>query len=184
VFVISGVETITNLLRSVTGTTSQKTLEGWLQSGKSADDAFALLKFDKAGVNLLSSSKLDTWVTYMKAYNLNNPAKRPATMIKTFTGAYGDAPLAKILEAAKGVASTKKMAQELQLAQFNQWVMQGLKPDDVFHTVLKLKPNTWTTDPGAIILHQYNKFYKLQLKKVETQVVRLKCTVQRSIALR
>ncbi|KAL4114297.1 hypothetical protein PRIC2_014620 [Phytophthora ramorum] len=161
---IPGLETATNYLKSMIGPTvaSPKQLKAWLVGGESSDDVFKFLKLDQAGDNLLTNPNLDGWTTYLKLYNLNHPGKE-TSMIKTFTAAYGDDALAKILQSAKSVPSTKTMAEELQVAQFTQWLAKGFEPKDVYSSIFKLQPNTWREDPGAIILHQYNQFYKAHL---------------------
>ncbi|KAE8955734.1 hypothetical protein PR002_g31699 [Phytophthora rubi] len=129
-------------------------------NGKSADEVFQLLKLDKAGNSLLSSPKLESWLAYAKAFNLKSP-QNEASMITTFRAAYGDAELAKIIQTAKGVPNTEKMAKELQVAQFNLWMREGMKPEDVYSKVFKLSTN-WQNDPAVPILRQYNRFFKEQ----------------------
>lgn len=158
---IPGLETVSNYVWSWAGSAvPAKTLEGWLQNGKSADEVFQLLKLDKAGDSLLSSPKLESWLAYAKAFNLKSP-QNEASMITTFRAAYGDAELAKIIKTAKGVPNTEKTAKELQVAQFNLWMREGMKPEDVYSKVFKLTTD-WQNDPAMPILRLYNRFFKEQ----------------------
>ncbi|KAG6616641.1 putative secreted RxLR effector protein [Phytophthora cinnamomi] len=156
---IPGIETASNYIWSLSGSkVTTKTLEGWLQSGKSTDDVFKLLKLDKAGDNLLSSPMLESWLTYANAFGLKNPGNE-ATMLNTFRNAYGDVKLALILQAAKKVPDTKMLAKGLQIQQFKLWKEKRWDPAFVYSSVFKLSTE-WKDKPAAIIVHKYNQFYK------------------------
>lgn len=61
---LPGLETVSNYIWSLSGPkVTSKTIDGWLKKGESTDDVFRLLKLDKAGYNLLTSPKLEIWLT-------------------------------------------------------------------------------------------------------------------------
>ncbi|KAE8963793.1 hypothetical protein PR003_g29727 [Phytophthora rubi] len=138
-------------------------LKQWL-NGKSTDDVFKLLKLDAGVDNLLTNPNLPTWMSYASLFNANNPGKG-TTMIKTFTKFYGDEALSKMLEAAKKVPNTEKVAKQFQAAQFKQWLRDGVKPPQIWK-MLKMEKASWMTNPNAEIWRGYNAFYKLNKAKV------------------
>ncbi|KAL3663736.1 hypothetical protein V7S43_011151 [Phytophthora oleae] len=129
-------------------------------------DVFKLLKLDDAASKPLNSPALDVWTSYLTLFNYVNPGKE-TTMIKTFTKAYGDEALAKMLLSAKEVAATEYLAKNLQLAQFTRWMRRkGQNPDKVYINVFKLDPKLKTIpELHMSILNQYHRFYQLHLRK-------------------
>ncbi|KAL3663754.1 hypothetical protein V7S43_011169 [Phytophthora oleae] len=133
----------------------------WLADGKSTDDIFKLLKLHVPDLNVLIDPRLDAWTSFMRAFNIANEGKE-ATLVATLTTHYTDRGLAQLLQEGTKFSSTKKIAEELQVAQFARWLQLGKTEDDVF-TLLKLKLSTPTTDPAAVVFYQYTKFYKAHL---------------------
>ncbi|KAL3663747.1 hypothetical protein V7S43_011162 [Phytophthora oleae] len=86
-------------------------VKGWLDETTHPLNVFNKLKLNEAGDDLLSNSLLSVWVQYMKFFNEKFPHAE-TTMIQTFTKSYkGDeVKLAQMLEAAKKVPSTEKIA--------------------------------------------------------------------------
>ncbi|KAG7384326.1 hypothetical protein PHYPSEUDO_002791 [Phytophthora pseudosyringae] len=138
----------------------------WLKEF-SPEDVFKLLKLDAGVDKLLTSPSLVTWITFLGQFNAKNPGKG-STMIKTFTKFYGDEALAKMLEAAKQVPQTKKVATQLQTAQFTQWMRDGKKHPEVWK-MLKMEKATWTTNPDAQVWYGYKDFLKTHKAKVSGQ---------------
>ncbi|KAG7384325.1 hypothetical protein PHYPSEUDO_002790 [Phytophthora pseudosyringae] len=137
----------------------------WLGDKKSPAHVFQLLKLDDAATNPLNSPVLDAWTSYLTLFNYVNPGKE-TTMIKTFTTAYGDAALAKLLNSAKAVPETESIAKNLQLAQFTRWMRKGQNPDKIYRNVFKLDPKLKTPpEPYQTILNHYHWFYQLHLRK-------------------
>ncbi|KAK1941083.1 hypothetical protein P3T76_007789 [Phytophthora citrophthora] len=128
----------------------------WLSDGKSTDDIFKLLKLDTPDLNILIDPRLDAWTSFMRAFNMANEGKE-ATLIATLTTHYTDHGLTQLLQEGTKFASTKKIAEELQVAQFARWMQLGKTEDDVF-ALLKMKPSTPTTDPEAIVFYRYKEF--------------------------
>jgi hypothetical protein len=95
---------------------------------------------------------------YIKQFNKANPGKE-TTLVNTFAVSYGDAAVAKMLEAAKRKPGTEKFAKELQTAQFQQWLVEGAKPAQIWKT-LKMEKSTWMTNPDAEVWRGYLAFYK------------------------
>ncbi|EGZ15113.1 hypothetical protein PHYSODRAFT_286251 [Phytophthora sojae] len=112
------------------------------------------LGLDKAGDKVFSDPLLVTYVQYMKAFNKEYPHTE-TTLIQALSKSYGE-KLPTMLEAAKKVPSTEKLATNLQAAQFKQWIAEGKTPDAVFKKVLKLES---TSSPDADIWRAYYKAY-------------------------
>ncbi|KAG1694410.1 hypothetical protein DVH05_021490 [Phytophthora capsici] len=137
----------------------------WLDSKLSPYDVFKLLKLDDVATKPLNNPALDTWTSYLTLFNYVNPGKE-TTMIKTFTQAYGDEALAKMLLSAKEVAATENLAKSLQLGQFTRWMRKGKNPDKIYLNVFKLHPKLKTIpEPYQSILNQYHSFYQLHVRK-------------------
>ncbi|KAG7389269.1 hypothetical protein PHYPSEUDO_010827 [Phytophthora pseudosyringae] len=130
---MSAVELLTSSLKS---TVPYSQLEAWFKHGVSADEVFKLLLLDNAADDVLASPQLSAWVSYMKLFNQANPTKK-TSLIGTLTAHYRDEGLAKIIEAAKQVPSTARVAKHLQTEQTQRWIGQRWSPDDVF-ALLKL----------------------------------------------
>lgn len=135
-------------------------VKNWLQSGKTADDLFEVLKLDKSIKNLLTNPKLDIWSGYLNLFNKYGKPGKETTVVNTFVTFYGDEVVAKTLEAAKKVSSTKEKATELQMALFTQWLMEGAKPHQIWK-MLQMEKATWMRNPDANIWREYLAFYKL-----------------------
>ncbi|KAE9065463.1 hypothetical protein PF010_g28191 [Phytophthora fragariae] len=132
----------------------------WRREQLTPDDVFKLLKLDQAASNPLSNVNLNAWTANLNLFNFVNPG-RETTMIKTFTRAYGDEQLARMLEAANAVPGTENIVKSLQAAQFNRWMMIDGNPDRIYIRVFKLDPKAKTIpEPYQSILNQYHNFYK------------------------
>ncbi|ETN06378.1 hypothetical protein PPTG_13723 [Phytophthora nicotianae INRA-310] len=130
---------------------------GWLDQPMHPQNVFNKLKLDEAVDDLLTKPWLSNWVEYMKKFNEQYPFAQ-TSMIKSFTKSYGDEKLAVMLQAAtKGSdAHTARIAKNLQQAQFKQWMIGKLNPDDVYKTVLKLDS---TSSPKAEIWRAFYNAY-------------------------
>ncbi|KAE8903072.1 hypothetical protein PF003_g12694 [Phytophthora fragariae] len=106
-------------------------MRDWIRGGKSFDDVLALLKLDDGVDKILANPALGTLGVYINQFNKINPGKQTNT-IDRLTVQFGDEALAKMLEAAKKVPSTEKLAKELQVAQFAQWLAEGAKPANIW----------------------------------------------------
>ncbi|GMF10004.1 unnamed protein product [Phytophthora lilii] len=117
----------------------------WLRNGKSPVDVFKLLGLSTARNDLLASPELSTWTKYMKLFNNEYPEKK-TTLIATLSTTYGDEAVSKILDAAKKVPSTERIATSLEKARLQYWFDQGKTIASVF-TLLKLdKENSRSTN--------------------------------------
>ncbi|POM62231.1 Avirulence protein (Avh) [Phytophthora palmivora] len=130
----------------------------WLADGKSTDDIFKLLKLDIASLENLIDPRLSAWTSFMRAYNMASTPGQEASLVATMSKHYTELGLAQLLEAAKIVPQTEKIAKDLQVAQFTRWLNEGKTQDDVAK-LLQLNQN-WRTDPDSLIIRQYNQFYK------------------------
>lgn len=127
----------------------------------SPDDAFKMLQLDVKVDKLLTNPNLALWITYLGKYNELNRGKG-TTMIKTFTKFYGDEALAKMLEAARHVPTTEKVATQFQIAQFTQWLRDG-KKQNVIWKLLNMEKATWMKNPDAQVWYRYKEFYKVNI---------------------
>ncbi|KAE8988946.1 hypothetical protein PR001_g21898 [Phytophthora rubi] len=132
-------------------------ITSWLNEPTHPMNIFKKLELDQAGDDLLNNPLLVTYVQYMKAFNKEYPHAE-TTLIQTLSKSYKE-KLAPMLEAAKGVPSTKDLATNLQTAQFKQWMVEGKSPDDIFKSVLKLES---PSSPNADIWRAYYKAYEAE----------------------
>ncbi|KAE9265399.1 hypothetical protein PF008_g31871 [Phytophthora fragariae] len=130
-------------------------MRDWIRGGKSFDDVLALLKLDDGVDKILANPTLGV---YINQFNKINPGKQTNT-IDRLTVQFGDEALAKMLEAAKKVPSTEKLAKELQVAQFAQWLAEGAKPANIWK-MLNMEKATWMKNPDADVFYGYVAFYK------------------------
>ncbi|GMF42679.1 unnamed protein product [Phytophthora fragariaefolia] len=111
-------------------------LEGWLKSGKSADDVFVLLKLKEDGPAAIGSPKLDTLDEYIKLLNTQKSGEE--TVIKALvTGFGGESNLMSILTTAKANTQVAVKAEKLETALLTQWKNEKFQPEHVFK-LLKL----------------------------------------------
>ncbi|OWZ06972.1 Avirulence (Avh) protein [Phytophthora megakarya] len=99
------------------------------------------LGLGKTTDNLLKKIMLDdslaiTWVNYMELFNKRYP-KEKTTMLETFTKAFGDDGVTKMLYIAKSDSLTKDLAAQMKSTQLKMWLDSGKTTDDVFK-LLKL----------------------------------------------
>lgn len=86
--------------------------------------------------NILANPKLDEWITYMKAFNKKFP-KKQTSLVTTLTTHYADDDLARMIQAAKKVPGTAKIAKRLEIEQIYRWLEHQKTPKEVFN-LLKL----------------------------------------------
>ncbi|KAG2502661.1 hypothetical protein JM18_009831 [Phytophthora kernoviae] len=115
-------------------------IKSWMNDPTHPANMFRNLKLDKSGDDFLTNPLLPIW---------------------TFTKTYGEEKLATMLQAAAKVPGTEKVAENLQGAQFNLWMVQKKKPDDIFK-LLNLESSTLATSPSADIWRAYYKAYEKQ----------------------
>ncbi|ETN03633.1 hypothetical protein PPTG_15608 [Phytophthora nicotianae INRA-310] len=135
----------------------------WIRNKISPDNAFKMLKLNADVDTLLTNPNLIIWITYLGQFNAANTG-HGTTMIKTFTRFYGDEKLAKMLEAARHVPNTEKVATQFQTAQFIQWMRDG-KKQNVIWKMLNMEKATWTKNPDAQVWYRYKDFYKANKHK-------------------
>lgn len=133
------------------------------------------LGLDKAGDKVFSDPLLVTYVQYMKAFNKEYPHTE-TTLIQALSKSYGE-KLPTMLEAAKKVPSTEKLATNLQAAQFKQWIAEGKTPDAVFKRCLSWnRPAARTLTFGARTTRRTTRNtpenYFLSIPKMYTDRVR------------
>lgn len=130
-------------------------LARWMKKGKTADDVFAKMKLAKAGDKLFDDPKFLAWVKYVDNYNNKNPGKE-TSLIPTLQKVYGDDVLARMLEAATKVGSTRVMAMKLQNQQMKSWNDLGLSTDDVFRVLnLDKRLDNLLTNPNFLTYNKY-----------------------------
>ncbi|ETI38159.1 hypothetical protein L914_15448 [Phytophthora nicotianae] len=129
----------------------------WLHGGQTADDVFKLLKLDDGVETLLSNPKLRTFMDFVDQYNMQNPGNG-ATAIKSVTATYGDDVVAKVLQSATKVSTTKVMAEKLLGDQRILWLSAKQSPLDVFK-LLKLDDIANVNSPALNAWESYMKLF-------------------------
>ncbi|KAG6952486.1 hypothetical protein JG688_00013254 [Phytophthora aleatoria] len=144
-------------------------LSAWLDSGKSVDDVFELLKLRQDGYKALESPKLDVLDDYIAKFNAEKGGHE--TILKTFTrGLCGESNLMPFLEVAKLELGTLGRAMDLEKKLLRQWAHDNLEPVDVMK-LLKLddKAETVFTTVRLKIFEKYlAEFNKKNSTKRET----------------
>ncbi|ETN23985.1 hypothetical protein PPTG_00454 [Phytophthora nicotianae INRA-310] len=80
---------------------------------------------------LRDSTKLNTWALYVGKYNLQKPGYE-ASMAVTLTAHYGDAAVAKLIQAASKVPQTEAVTTVLRKKQLSAWLAAEKSPNEVF----------------------------------------------------
>ncbi|OWZ02100.1 RxLR effector protein [Phytophthora megakarya] len=131
----------------------------WLTNGNSIDAVLKLLKLDDGVDKVFMNPNLKSWEDYIQFYNKFMDEK-PTTTIDSLMKFYGDETVAKMLEAATKAPNARKIATDLQTAQFTQWLREGAKPAQIWK-LLNMNKQTWMTNPDAQVFYKYVEFYKL-----------------------
>ncbi|OWZ08666.1 RxLR effector protein [Phytophthora megakarya] len=143
----------------------------WLQAGieshKIPYQALLDLGLGKSTHNLLELLWLNppvfqTWIKYMNVFNTMYPEEK-TTLMETFTKAFGDVKVTKMLHAGKD-QEWWILATQLESVQLQMWLDSGKTTDDVFQ-LLKLdnKANTYIIRKKNTSQHVglvYKCFYK------------------------
>ncbi|KAE9066124.1 hypothetical protein PF010_g27929 [Phytophthora fragariae] len=93
----------------------------WTSDGKTADDAFKLLKLNPNRDDFLKSPALDFWISYVKMLG-EDPYK---LILATLPARYTDEGLASMLVMAKEDHTTASITSKLEDAQSSRWLSQG-----------------------------------------------------------
>ncbi|KAF4031817.1 hypothetical protein GN244_ATG16332 [Phytophthora infestans] len=105
---------------------------------KATNDLFQRLKVGEVKADLFQSAPFETWAkSVTKAYK-KNPEGGQAAMVFTLTDHYGDKTLAKLLAEARQKYKTVIIANQLQNAQLDNWIVQKRTSNEVF-SLLNLK---------------------------------------------
>ncbi|ETI57242.1 hypothetical protein F443_00438 [Phytophthora nicotianae P1569] len=168
---LPGINKLTDAAKWTTTKISDKTMLGVMRfKGKTADEAFLLLKLDQAGDKLLESKEFGMWVSYMTKINKKHPK---TAMVTTLTARYGDEGLAKMLEAGRWVEATSKIAGKLQIAQMKGWLQNKKSMDDVFKILtLDKGVDNILTNQNLNALGTYVNLYNKKYPGQETSVIK------------
>ncbi|KUF91831.1 hypothetical protein AM588_10004171 [Phytophthora nicotianae] len=126
-------------------------LQRWLANRDTPDDIFRALKLNAAVDDVLANPLLNTWATYLEDFNAKFPRSK-VSMIDTFREFFGDKALVKMLVAAKEVASTKKIAMDLETSLINKWILTKKTPTIVSKSL-------GTDEGSAKLLKSYTTLY-------------------------
>ncbi|ETL33091.1 hypothetical protein L916_14398 [Phytophthora nicotianae] len=133
-------------------------LSAWLNSDKSVDDVFKLLKLRQDGYLALASPKLEALDDYMKIFNRVKPDQE--TLLNVLIKGFGESAFAKMLVHAKDDTRTSELATALQNALLNKWLLSKTQPEIVLKR-LRLDKNFMkaTTDLNRDTLTRYISMY-------------------------
>ncbi|KAG2786290.1 hypothetical protein Pcac1_g4574 [Phytophthora cactorum] len=110
-------------------------LSFWLDSGKSVDDVFKLLKLSSDGFKALGSRKLIILDDYIKKFY--NAKHVQETMLQTLTKGFGgESSLVTILAIAQEYPRTKRLAELFEGELLRQWRGENAKPIRVMELLL------------------------------------------------
>ncbi|KAG1697467.1 hypothetical protein DVH05_016339 [Phytophthora capsici] len=128
----------------------------WRREGLTTDQVFKFYKLDDGATNLLENPGLKIWMKY--ADDFINP-EDPTLVVKKLQKTYSDEALAQILLKGKTVASTEKLATDLQL---RLWLKDLVPPEKVFRLLSLNKADDVFGSPQFQTWIRYSKDYAKQ----------------------
>ncbi|KUF78850.1 hypothetical protein AM587_10000641 [Phytophthora nicotianae] len=106
-------------------------IQRWMTDGKTPGYVFKMFMVDSKVDELLTNPQFIAWTKYVDEFNAKNPANQ-ASMIPPIVTHYGDDAVFGMLEAAKKVQSTEKLASKLQAEQIQKLLSSNHSPTYVF----------------------------------------------------
>ncbi|ETK94249.1 hypothetical protein L915_02653 [Phytophthora nicotianae] len=120
-----------------TGTTLENALlTSWVSEGKTADDVFELVQLSKAGDEIFTSLAWNTWTSYIRKLDKENPDEQMYLVLKNH---FGDDGVVSMIVKAKESPRSKQIAAKLQE---EVWRAEGKTSDDIFR-LLKLNEESY-----------------------------------------
>ncbi|OWZ18675.1 LOW QUALITY PROTEIN: RxLR effector protein [Phytophthora megakarya] len=104
-------------------------LEHWLNTGKSSDEVFKLLRLNDETGNLLKNPAFNTWVSYVTKINKQNPYDIAFAKLLV---RYGGPTLAKLIVGAKQDPTMNIIAGGLEVALHKHWIDEGKSANEIF----------------------------------------------------
>ncbi|KAG1694406.1 hypothetical protein DVH05_021486 [Phytophthora capsici] len=138
-------------------------LKGYLKQQQSVDDVFALLKLTDKTDNILTHPKIKAMAKYIKMFNDKNPRNR-VQMVDLLSARLGDDVASRMIEAAKSIPTSAKMANKLQTDQFRGWIERKTTPVELV-AVLKLNNPANLGNANFKALKKYLDVYNHHFKK-------------------
>ncbi|OWZ13274.1 RxLR effector protein [Phytophthora megakarya] len=117
-------------------------LEGWLNSQKSVNDVFTLLKFKEDGVKFMINQKPHILDEYVKLFNLKNPQQK-SYAFKAIMNGFGEDKLAILAWKASQDRrrSLSNTATNIEYILFQRWIFKRYDPATVLIKVFKVDEN-------------------------------------------
>ncbi|OWZ00664.1 Avirulence (Avh) protein [Phytophthora megakarya] len=103
----------------------------WLDSGKTTDDVFKLLKLDKQAISFQNKVLLNTWISYINAFIKENPNKK-ITLFSALEIRFKDRQLNEILNVAKKFPGMESIATKIQTVNIQPLFARNESPRHVF----------------------------------------------------
>ncbi|OWZ10508.1 Avirulence (Avh) protein [Phytophthora megakarya] len=147
---VPGVDKISKLFKK------QKAVK-YRKINEDVDAYFSQLGLNTAGEKLFENPAFFVWVGYVDNYTAKYPAK-PNPMLPTLARRYHDEVLSKMLETARKVKSTEKVATILQRGQMKMraWKNKGLTVDDIFKRCKLDRSSNPFGNPAINIVGRYS----------------------------
>ncbi|ETL34794.1 hypothetical protein L916_13017, partial [Phytophthora nicotianae] len=106
-------------------------IQRWMTDGKTPGYVFKMFMVDSKVDELLTNPQFIAWTKYANEFYEKNHAKI-ASMAPAIAALYGDDAVFGMLEAAKKVQSTEKLASKLQAEQIQRLLSSNQSPSHVF----------------------------------------------------
>ncbi|KAG2899573.1 hypothetical protein PC114_g13885 [Phytophthora cactorum] len=103
-------------------------MQHWIATRKDPDEVFRVLKLDKAGGHMLSSTAFSKWAKYVGDLNVNN---LKTSMIPTLRNHFTEYTILSTITSAKSVEGTKSIASKLEDNLILAWLNSRKTPDDL-----------------------------------------------------
>ncbi|KAK1941112.1 hypothetical protein P3T76_007818 [Phytophthora citrophthora] len=161
---VGGLNTIANAVKSTAAKFKQtKELKGYLKQQQSADEVFALLKLTDKTDNILTHPKIEAMAKYITMLNKENPRNR-VQLIDVLAARLGDDVVSRMIEAAKSIPTSKKLADKLQTDQFRGWFERETTPVALVG-ILKLDDAANMGNANFKVLEKYLNVYNSHFNK-------------------
>ncbi|POM67765.1 Hypothetical protein PHPALM_16173 [Phytophthora palmivora] len=106
-------------------------LKMWLNSKKSTDDVFKLLKLVKESNSFRDKPLFNTWISYMNFFTAENPDKK-ARIFSALEARFNGRPLNTILNAASNFPNMEDIATKILTGKIQSYMTSHKSPREVF----------------------------------------------------
>ncbi|OWZ23148.1 Avirulence (Avh) protein [Phytophthora megakarya] len=131
--------------RNIATKLQNQQLKGWLNSQKTIDDAYSLLKIKEDGIISVISPKQETMHKYIQLFNAKYPQQKTDLYRVLCDGFGGEDKFAILISHAMEHPATAGGASKYRCIMFRQWLEKDYDPMSVLINVIKYTENNVAT---------------------------------------